>query len=74
VPLPEVIIAFTESFTSDKQVAWTAFRKRLEQESIPESFAEVVAVVDSFLSPVVKAMIAKRPTPRKWSAKGLWRG
>lgn len=74
VPLPEVIIAFTESFTLDKQVAWTAFRKRLEQESIPESFAEVVAVVDGFLSPVVKAMIAKQPVPGKWSVTGRWRG
>jgi len=74
VPLPEVIIAFTDSFISDKQVAWTAFRKRLDQEAIPESFAEVVAVVDVFLSPVVKAMIAKRPVPTSWSAAGPWHG
>lgn len=72
VPLPEEIIAFTDSFTSDKQVAWTAFRKRLEQESIPESFAEVVAVVDRFLSPVVKAVIAKRHVPGNWIAPGPW--
>ena len=74
VPLPEVIIAFTDSFISDKQVAWTAFRKRLEQESIPESFAEVVAVVDRFLSPVVKAIGTKHHVSGKWRATGPWRG
>ena len=74
VLLPEVIIAFTDSFISDKQAAWTAFRKRLEQNSIPESFAEVVAVVDGFLSPVVKAIIAKRHVSGKWRATGPWRG
>ena len=74
VPLPDVIIAFSDSFTSDKQVAWTAFRKRLQQETIPESFSEVVAVVDGFLSPLVNAMIAHRPVPGNWSAKGPWHG
>jgi predicted nucleotidyltransferase component of viral defense system len=74
VPLPEAIVAFTESFISVKQVAWTAFRKRLEQESIPKSFADVVGVVDGFLSPLVTASIANRPPPARWHAPGPWRG
>lgn len=74
VSMPEVIIAFTDSFISDKQVAWTAFRKRLEQEAIPKSFAEVVTVVEGFLSPVVKAIIARHHVPGKWRAPGPWRG
>ena len=72
VPLPEVIIAFTDTFISEKQAFWAAFRKRVAQEGIPESFAEVVAVVNGFLSPLVKAMVAMRPVPRKWSAAGPW--
>lgn len=74
VSIPQVIIAFTDSFISDKQATWTAFRKRLEQDDIPKSFAEVVAVVDGFLSPVLKAFIAKHHAPGKWRAPGPWRG
>jgi hypothetical protein len=74
VPLPDSIVAFTESFISVKQVAWAAFRKRLEQESIPKSFADVVTVVDGFLSPVVTAIIANRPPPASWNAPGPWHG
>ena len=57
IPLPDAIVAFTASFASVKQVAWTSFRKRLKQVSLPISFAEVVAVVEAFISPLVSAII-----------------
>lgn len=73
VPLPDAIVAFSESFISGKQVVWSAFRKRLGRESIPASFAEVVAVVNGFISPLVTAIIANRPVPAQWNAPGPWR-
>jgi hypothetical protein len=71
--LPDVIVAFTESFVSGKQVAWSAFRKRLEQDSVPASFAEVVAVVDRFISPLVTAVLTRQRVPARWNAPGPWR-
>ena len=73
VSLPEEIVAFTETFISGKQAIWTAFRQRLREESVPTSFAEVVAGVDHFISPLVAAIIANRPIPGRWNAPGPWR-
>lgn len=73
IPMPDAIVAFTASFASVKQVVWTAFRKRLQQDSIPISFAEVVAVVGAFISPLVSAIIAGKPIHSQWNAPGPWR-
>lgn len=74
IPLPDAIVAFTEAFTSGKQIMWTAFRKRLKQDSVPISFAEVVAVVEDLISPLVSAVVAGRPIPLRWTAPGPWHG
>jgi len=47
--IPDEIVAFSEEFIQEKQVQWTAFRKRLGQEHIPEDFTEVVWAVRDFL-------------------------
>jgi len=73
VLLPEEIVAFTASFVSVKQVTWMAFRKRLNQDSVPISFAEIVAVVRAFISPLVSAIVAGKPIPSRWNAPGPWR-
>lgn len=46
--IPNTVIAFTDEFCKAKQVQWTAFRKRLGQDFVPESFKEIVDVVHSF--------------------------
>lgn len=51
--LPDEIIPFSELFIEAKQTLWAAFRNRLDQEHVPVSFKEIVASVDSFLSPIV---------------------
>ena len=72
--LPDAIVAFTAAFTSGKQVMWTAFRKRLNQDSVPVSFAEVVAGVETFISPLASALVAGKTIPSRWNAPGPWHG
>ncbi len=74
IPLPGEIIAFTVSFTLAKQVMWTAFRKRLKQDFVPASFADIVAVVAAFISPLVSDMVSGKPINYRWNAPGPWHG
>lgn len=55
--IPKEIEAFTQPFIEAKQVQWTAFRKRLQLAHVPESFHEVVTVVDHFLTPLISPQI-----------------
>jgi len=70
--LPEEIEVFTESFIDEKQVQWTAFWRRLQQDHAPTSFREVTAAVDRFLSPVIVAFSSGNPCPTNWTAPGPW--
>ncbi len=70
--LPAEIEAFTEFFIEAKQTQWAAFRKRLGQDHLPTSFRKTVASVDSFLSPIVKALTSGRPISTNWAAPGPW--
>lgn len=47
--LPNSIIAFTDEFRNAKQVQWSAFRKRLGQDSTPENFGDVISELRAFL-------------------------
>ncbi len=57
-PLPDKIVAFQESFITEKQVQWTAFCSRLKQEHLPTVFADIVSHVEEFLGPAVKIYLA----------------
>ena len=70
--LPMEIEAFTQDFVVLRQIQWTAFLNRLQQEDVPASFAHVVASIAEFLSPVVTAVCAGRPGPTRWTAPGPW--
>ena len=70
--LPSEVEAFTALFIETKKTQWTAFRKRLNQESIPKSFKEIVAALDRFLSPVVAAIKTDKSIPTRWTAAGPW--
>jgi hypothetical protein len=52
--LPEVIDAFTDEFAQEKQVQWTAFRKRLGQDHVPELFKDVIRELNAFLISIIK--------------------
>ena len=70
--LPLEIEAFTQPFIDAKQTQWTAFRKRLQQDHVPASFAQITASLGQFLSPIVAAFSSGKPSPRNWTAPGPW--
>ncbi|MCK5509576.1 MAG: nucleotidyl transferase AbiEii/AbiGii toxin family protein, partial [Desulfobacterales bacterium] len=70
--LPTEIAAFTEPFIDAKQIQWTTFWKRLQQDHVPVSFREVTTAVDGFLTPVVAALSSGKPSPTNWIASGPW--
>ena len=70
--LPTEIEAFTEPFIDAKQIQWTTFWKRLQQDQVPVSFREVTTAVDGFLAPVVAAISSGKPSPTNWIASGQW--
>jgi hypothetical protein len=55
--IPPVIIAFSKAFIDAKQTQWSAFRKRLDQEYLPEKFSSIVRPIQDFLVPVIKNLI-----------------
>ena len=70
--MPLEIEAFTGSFIETKQVQWRAFGKRIRHDQIPASFREIIASIDSFLSPVIATIVSGTPCPEKWIAPGPW--
>jgi len=70
--MPAGIEVFTGPFIEAKQVQWAAFRRRLGQDPVPASFKEIITSVDSFLSPVVAALLSGKPISTDWTAPGPW--
>lgn len=66
------ILAFSQDFIMSKQKQWAAFRKKLEQEYIPESFQEIVSSLEVFLRPTIHSMSTGKGTLGKWTAPGPW--
>ncbi len=71
-PISEMVPAFTKAFATAKQAQWAAFHKRLQQDNVPLSFADVVTLVDEFLSPVISSIVTSTKTPARWTASGSW--
>ncbi len=70
--MPLEIEAFTDFFIEAKQTQWAAFRKRLGENHVPVSFREIVASVDSFLSPIIRGLASGRSIFVNWIAPGPW--
>jgi len=66
--LNEPIDAFSVDFISSRQPMWGAFRKRLKQDHVPESFQEMATEVELFLEPVIKG-VSEHIT---WKPAGPW--
>lgn len=71
-PLTENIQFFQEEFITQKQVQWMAFRKRLKQEHLPSEFKDIISKLDTFLSPVVDALLTGEQFDKKWTAAKNW--
>lgn len=66
--LAEPIDAFSEAFIASRQPLWSAFRRRLKQEHLPESFAEITAEVEAFIKPVIQ----DESNHSNWPPTGPW--
>ena len=66
--LREPIDAFSPDFIFSRQPMWAAFRKRLKQDHVPESFQEIVAEVKLFLEPIIKSI----SDDITWKPAGPW--
>ena len=71
-PLPRKVEAFTKLFVDNKQGLWSNFHNRLKQDHVPASFADIVASIAEFLSPVIAAVASGDSGPTRWTAPGPW--
>lgn len=71
-PIPAAIEALTPSFAEAKQVQWAAFRKRLQQDYIPEAFSVVTNDLGLFISPVVASILAGNAYLARWKRADSW--
>jgi predicted nucleotidyltransferase component of viral defense system len=70
--IPAKASAFEQDFIDAKQVQWAAFRKRLQQEHVPEFFGEVVSAIEDFITPLTIRLVQNLPVSMHWSAPGSW--
>lgn len=70
--LPTEIEPFSDQFIKAKQVQWTAFTRRLNQEHVPVKFQEIITGIQAFLSPPVLALANKNPMPKMWDSLSQW--
>lgn len=71
-PLPQEVVAFSRPFIEEKEKLWAAFRIRLSLGHVPDSFKDVVASIDRFLTPVVATLTTGNPGAKRWTASGTW--
>jgi predicted nucleotidyltransferase component of viral defense system len=70
--LPDDIVAFSEQFMAEKQVQWTAFRKRLRLDGVPSDFSEVISAVKDFLAPIADSIRYGSLFTGRWTVSGRW--
>lgn len=70
--LPVEIEAFSDEFINSKQIQWTAFARRLNQEHVPAQFQEIIKGVRTFLFPLISALFTQIPVPKKWNGVNQW--
>ena len=70
--LPAEIESFTEPMVEAKQIQWSAFQKKLQQDQVPHSFLDIAVALKSFLAPVVSSISQGSPHPEVWDAPGPW--
>lgn len=64
--IPEEITAFSAEFIEAKKFQWSAFRRKLNQIGIPENMADVILIIQDFLTPVLENLRSDKIMPEKW--------
>lgn len=72
--MPSEVTAFSAGFADspEKQAQWASFRRKSRLEEAPESFAELVGQIASFVAPVLKALANEELFHLKWTHPGHW--
>ena len=70
--IPDAILVFTNEFAKVKQVQWKAFRSRSGSQTTPEQFLEVLTSINSFLTPISKAIFKNELIIGMWNPQGPW--
>ena len=71
---PESVVFLSPDFAKNKQVQWQAFRNRLNQDFIPESFMDVINHIQTFLDPIIRSINNAVPYKAFWVAPNKWVG
>jgi hypothetical protein len=51
---------------------WQAFRKKLDQDYIPESFEVIVTSIEKFIMSIINRILRNDKTQYTWTAPGPW--
>lgn len=71
--LSDNIVAFQAPFVEEKQIQWTAFRKRLGQEYVPSELVDIINQLSAFLTPVVETAQNGDAFDKRWIAPLGWK-
>lgn len=70
--LPSGANYFRTEFIEMKEKQWKAFRTKLGQVEMPESFETVIEQISQFILPVCSGLNNNLTLPRTWRAPGPW--
>ncbi len=70
--IPSNLEVFSTQFSTLKQKQWDMYRRRLDQDIIPDSFYNIIADISEFLSPIINRMNGMTTSCDYWIAPGPW--
>jgi len=71
--IPEEISSFQQAFIDSKESQWRAFRRKIDQDHVPESFDDIVTGIASFIVPIVGTLTSHVKINGRWVAPGPWK-
>lgn len=71
--LPEELTPFSDNFVMNKTTQWTAFRKKMKNDAVPEDFSEVIHYIAEFLEPALSGIRSQSDSDLQWEAPGPWK-
>lgn len=70
--VPASLKPLFDALVGIKQIQWTAFRRKLQQPQVPESFQDLSTSILGFIEPIIEAVFTGRPFRERWNAPGPW--
>lgn len=71
--IPDELTPFSEKFILDKSTQWNAFHKKMNSDTIPTDFSEVVHQIEEFLTPAIAGIRSEEDSILHWEAPGPWK-